>query len=128
MGKAKIRWYCYIFRKFFEKLYSTVCILDPDSMSEVLKYSEMTIVDDEICEYHLEELFYNGHICGRVHCGQSNSLGDSGGPVIYYSSCGVPLLIGIISITPSQNCEDSIVDAFTDIAYFSRWIKSKIKK
>jgi len=77
------------------------------------------------CAQNLQAAGPEDHICfaSLARDGRATCRGDSGGPFLWFTGDGAPLLVGITSFGPDVKCGDkSNFDVATSIYYWADWI------
>ncbi|KAJ0182714.1 hypothetical protein K1T71_002083 [Dendrolimus kikuchii] len=84
------------------------------------------VISNAGCQVAYGGLVTTSHMCTSGAGGRNPCGGDSGGPLILYSSTGDDLLIGIITYGSSSGCAAGLPTVHTRVTSHAAWIRSQL--
>ncbi|XP_025835478.1 collagenase-like, partial [Agrilus planipennis] len=90
---------------------------DSNDISEVLRYVNVPIVQNNVCRIQLGPAITNSNICSGGDDIKGTCFGDSGGPLVVNGK-----LVGVASFIGNPDCQAGDPSAFTRVTPYLSWI------
>lgn len=99
---------------------------DESTVSQVLKYTDLTILSNQQCEIMYGSTMIGSKLCLFANNGNSICQGDSGGALVIEKQGGLPgevIQIGISSFVSEEGCTVMMPQGFTRVSSFLEYIE-----